>query len=68
MAKQPKWGERVEFSLDRRPKPSAAVKYKGLEIMRLNSEGGYDSYAIGKDFRVGETYTLEKRTFWWLLV
>ena len=68
MANKPEWGERVEFSLDRRPRPSEPMKHKSLEIFTLNKNGGYDHKAIGKDFQLGETYTLEKRTFWWILL
>ena len=70
--KKPKWGERVEFMLEKMPadrrRHSDAVKHKGVEIHTLNELGGYQNRAIYKDFKVGKKYTLEMRTFWWIIV
>ena len=68
MAKKSEWSERVEFSLDRKPRPSEPMKHKGFEIFTLNKYGGYEHKAIGKDFQLGKTYILEKRKFWWILL
>ena len=72
MAKQTdKWGDRREYSTDRRlsrNQQQAAIKFRGLDVFRLNKQGGYQDKMVGRDVKQGRVYILEKRTFWWILV
>lgn len=69
MAEKHKWGDRIEFTVSsREAKSQSALKVKGLEIFSRNKGGGYHRRVVGRDLRPNKTYTLEKRTFWWILV